>query len=258
MDLTLSCLGLTAAINVHRDHDGSHLVRLPDASSAMTKLTLATHCSTLESAAILATSFEDPGFWKNEAGYEFARKHLPKLLEGGNSHFLDVGSSVGQLVTFLKTAGFWGRLKYTGVDVDSEAIQVACQKHSDAKFKVFNAQSNLVDSFGDFDIVFSKGTLCSTYKPYDALESILGSSSQSALLVHTACTDNDCGPEGYITTLYSSKENAYAFTIMQIDYLLERIRELGFGVTAHRIRRRSKNVLNHGTYQLHDFVLLRS
>jgi SAM-dependent methyltransferase len=258
MDLTLSCFGLTTAINLHRTQAGSHLVRIPNTARVLDVLTEAFWKSSSEEVERLAATFNAPRFWEGEEGYEFSREHLPSLLEGENPKFLDVGCSVGQFVTFLHETKLWPQLEYLGVDADTGAVQVAQQRHAAADFQVYDAQRTLSEALGRFDIVFTKGTICSTYRPFDALDAILDCSSKSALLVHTACTTSDCGEEGFVTTLYASKSNAYVFTIMNIERLLERIRQRGFEVAVQTMRKHPKNVLNLGTYRLYDFVLHRS
>ncbi|MGI9428338.1 MAG: class I SAM-dependent methyltransferase [Bythopirellula sp.] len=258
MDLTLSCFGLTTAINLHRSQAGSHLVRIPNTARVLDVLTEAFWSSSSEEVERLASTFNAPKFWAGEEGYEFSREHLPGLLQGENPRFLDVGCSVGQLVTFLQETRFWSQLEYIGVDADAEAVRVAQQRHADADFQVCDAQTTLSEALGRFDIVFTKGTICSTYRPFDALDAILDCSSKSALLVHTACTTSDCGEDGFVTTLYASKSNAYVFTIMNIERLQDRIRERGFDVAVRTIRKHPKNVLNLGAYRLYDFVLHRT
>ena len=258
MDLTLSCFGLTTAINLHRTQAGSHLVRIPNQARVLDVLTKAIWSSSSEEVARLAETFKVPRFWKGEEGYEFSREQLPALLQGESSRLLDVGCSVGQFVTFLQETQLWSQLHYVGVDADAGAVCVAQQRHADADFRVCDAQKTLREELGRFDIVFTKGTICSTYRPYDALAAILDCSQKSALLVHTACTTSDCGEEGFVTTLYASKSNAYVFTIMNIERLLDRIQQRGFEVAVQTVRKHPKNVLNLGTYRLYDFVLHRS
>lgn len=258
MDLTLDCLGITTAINIHRCQAGSHLVRIPNAAQVLGALTSSIWKSSGEQAEQLAIRFDEPEFWKGEAGYAFIHSELPILLEGQRKRVLDVGCSVGQLVTFLKDARIWPDLNYLGVDADEGAVRIAGQRHADAKFDSCDAQQSLNDRVGEFDVVLTKGTICSTYQPYEALKAILECATESALLVHTACTTSDCGEEGFVTTLYASESNAYVFTIMNLDSMMDFIESAGFCVTKQSIRRRPKNVLNLGTYRLYDLVLKRA
>lgn len=258
MDLTLSCMGITTAINMHRTHAGSHLVRIPNTAPVLDLLTSSLWTSSAEDAARLAGTFHKPDFWRGEDGYEFTRRNLEPLLVNGRPRLLDVGCSVGQLVTFLKDTQLWDQLDYVGTDADSEAVRVASEKYSDVKFEVSDAQQPLHKHLGVHELVYTKGTICSTYRPFDALAAILKCASDSAFLVHTACTTNDCGSDGFVTTMYASKDNAYVFTIMNINHLQQQIRECGFDIAVQTVRKRSKNVLNLGTYRLYDFVLHRA
>ena len=258
MDLSLDCLGITTAINVHRCQAGSHLVRIPNTAQVLGSLTNSVWTSSDEQAEQLAVRFDNPDFWKGEAGYEFTRRELPELLKGRRKCFLDVGCSVGQLVSFLKEVQIWPDLDYLGVDADEGAVRLAGQRHAGATFQSCDAQQSLNDRLGEFEVVFTKGTICSTYQPYEALNAILECATESALLVHTACTTSDCGEEGFVTTLYASRNNAYVFTIMNLDRMLEFIADAGFSVARQSMRKRPKNVLNLGTYRLYDFVLKRT
>ena len=209
------------------------------------------------SLAFLSYLQSEP-FWKKDAGYEFCGKHLARLIQPG-CVILDVGCSVGHLPVYLKHLELWDGVTYFGVDLDRADIGVAQQAHSKGAFVVCDIQQTLPFRSPGFDIVYSKGTIISTYFPYRALDAIADVASKYLILVHTPLTARQTpGSDGFISMVCASQDNAYVSTVMQERLFMERISDKGFTVSDVRVRRKPHKVENFGTYRLYDFLLVRT
>ena len=69
---------------------------------------------------------------------------------------LDVGSGLGDLWAFLKTAE--ARVAYTGVDIVEKMVDAARQRHGDARFVCADIFAEEHFAPGSFDVVFCSGT----------------------------------------------------------------------------------------------------
>ena len=197
--------------------------------------------------------FNQKKFWKKDAGYNFVKHYLPRLLQEVPD-ITDIGSSIGQLPLLLKKLGLWQKINYTGFDVNRASLRLAQEKHPEGKFE-FNDLHVSSPSTEKTGIVYSKGTICSTLDPLSSLRRILQVKSRYTVLVHTAVTERETGFDGFITTLYGGKDSVYPFTIMAQDKMLELIEENGYRVVVHKKRKQIVFVINFGTYRLHDLIL---
>jgi len=85
-----------------------------------------------------------------------------------NSKILDVGCGFGYLLTYLKKHK--KKIRYTGVEVNSDFIEIAKKKHPDQVFKVRDIEK---EKFKEkFDWVFAIG-LASKADSYSYLENLL-------------------------------------------------------------------------------------
>jgi SAM-dependent methyltransferase len=197
--------------------------------------------------------FSQNEFWKKDSGYKFVKRYLPALLKK-TPVLADIGSSVGQLPLFLQRLGLWESTDYTGFDVNNASLRLAREKYPHGKFE-FNDLHQSIPQLEKPGIVYSKGTICSTLDPLAALERTLQVTSTYTVLVHTAVTEKDTGPGGFITALYGRSDSVYPFSIMAQKDFLEKIDACGYRVLVHKKRPQIVPVINFGHYRLHDLVL---
>ena len=106
-----------------------------------------------------------------------------RLALSRKSHLLDVGCALGQLVPFLQELGF--SASYVGMDVAREFVSSARRRFGSASgefhfMQVDACRMPFDDAF--FDVVYSRGTLITTYEWKRALEEHLRVSKKWVLL----------------------------------------------------------------------------
>ena len=65
-----------------------------------------------------------------------------------NAKVLDYGCGIGDLFKFLKRQGI--RVRYTGVDINENFINIARSKYPECTFKVMNIDENELEEFYDY------------------------------------------------------------------------------------------------------------
>lgn len=193
-------------------------------------------------------SLKTNNFWKLDDGYDFIEKHLPK----GKISLIDVGCHVGQLPFFLKQTGKWESINYTGTDVMKTFIDLAKKEHKGGVFFLSNIQEHITDQ--TFDVVFTKGTIISTFDPIKSAQNVLSIPSKKTFLLHTPIASNNID-EDYYNILVHNKEQVYTSSVLTLQGLQKVIDEKGFKIVENRKRPKLFKVLNKGGYHLHDFLL---
>lgn len=196
-------------------------------------------------------------FWKKDSGYKFIYKYLIPLLTN-NTRIFDIGCSMGQLRLFLKHHGIKDdEINFYGSDINKESLSILREEFSEGEYEEADSQESLPFDKQQFDIVFSKGTICSTLYPVKTLSNILKTNTDQIMLVHNALTDKKLSAEGFITTIYSRENHSYFFTIMNKSFFINEIEKEGFKIVASKKRRTTLNIANFGTFYYYDCLLKR-
>lgn len=250
-----SLMGLECVLRIGRDKPRHVAVWLPP-SSLLDTLRAHPKSDDADSARSGLARYADTPFWEHDEGYAFAREALTEDLQPGRA-VLDIGCAYGQLPWYLKHLGLWRHIEYHGTDVAAHTVAQASQAHPSGRFVTMDAQSGLPARNGGFDVVWSKGTLCSALHPSALLDQLLALRAERVFLIHTALSTCALPDDPFITTLIAGRASAYAFTIMDERRFEARLEQAGYQITAWRRRPARHHVINHAPYRLHDLILTR-
>ena len=135
---------------------------------------------------LIAKHGDDPrsSHWTNYESQAFRFKQLCKIADLNNKSILDVGCGIGDLNTYLLSN--YRNINYTGIDINSNAIELAKKKHCDTKFHVVDltCDENVVDDIKEYDYVMINGVFNNNF---------LGSTDYLELLVKLAFNKTKIG-----------------------------------------------------------------
>lgn len=193
-------------------------------------------------------SLGQEAFWEKDEGYTFIERHLPK----NKFSLLDVGCHVGQLPAYLIQKGRWNDITYTGTDIIGTFVDLAQQKYQEGDFFVSNIQEFITDKA--YDVVFTKGTIISTFDPIKSTRNVLSVPSKQTFLLHTPISDFEQEDDFY-NILVHSPQSVYTSSVLSRKAFDKVLEEKGFSIIAETKRSQKFNVLNKGSYHLYDFLL---
>lgn len=191
-------------------------------------------------------SYAGRPFWEDDPGYGFGQRNL-----GRPGRILDLGCACGHLNDWLEHIG--SKAAYVGVDVVPAFVEKARRAYPDATFHASDMAQGVPG--GPFDLVWSKGSLCSTMTPYEALDATLRIPAARTLLVHTLVADLSSVPEPFLTAVVVRPDAAYCLTIMDRSRFDDAIAKSGARVVERQVRR-GHTVLQFGRYEVHDLALI--
>ncbi len=255
MDWRASLFGVHGRLSLRRGAGRPVVVAIPP-SPLLEALRSAPKTNDMDKAKASFERYRTGQFWQNDPGYAFAKPWLRQWI-AQETRVLDVGCAYGQLAWYLKSLGIWEKAHYHGVDVVEAAVELAATAHPEGTFEATDAQAGLGVATGDFDVVWSKGTICSAAFPQELLAQILAVQAPRVLLPHTAMA---CEPihGGFATTIYSAPHTAYLFTILDQAGFTQQVNAAGYDVTICTPRDYTVPVEHMGTYRLYDVVLTAS
>lgn len=198
--------------------------------------------------------FSTNKFWVKDKSYQFLNENLSDILKKLNSvSLIDLGCYVGSLPIFLQKNNYLDKVHYTGVDLIQSALNIA-KKH----FPELNFQKEDLQYFKtelSYDIVYSKGTIISTFYPDLALDSILNIDGKYIILCHQPLFLKNNSSNKYETILVIKNENIYTSTVLYQDYFLRAIQQSNYKILKVKKRFFSTKVENFQNYFLYDFIL---
>lgn len=202
-------------------------------------------------------SFANTEFWNGNSGYNFIEKHLPVLVSK-ETRLLDVGCSLGHLPFFLKHLGLWDKIAYCGLDVDKAALDFARAKHPHGVFEEWDIHGVMDADKLRPDILFTKGTLCSTYYPDIALKNVLSIQAEYFFLVHNLISDKVPKDKNFVSALMMSDDDAYVFTILGREFFFSSIKEAGLEIVFEKKQLCATYITNFGKYHTNHILLRKS
>lgn len=198
-------------------------------------------------------NFKHKTNFDKDSSYKFIKACFQKIITK-KIKLLDIGCYVGPLPIFLKKNKFWDLVDYSGTDIIPNALEIAKSNFPEGNYFVANAESLKTEEY--YDIVFSKGTIISTFYPDKALNSILDIPSKYVLLAHQPLIKSTPkNGKRFESILVVNDTNMYTSTVLYYSYFLEELKKRNIKVVKMRRRFLPTRVGNFTSYYLYDFLL---
>lgn len=189
--------------------------------------------------------------WEKDSSYKFIKACFSEIIKQ-KVKLLDIGCHVGPLPMFLKKQNLWNQVEYFGTDIVPNALKIAELNFPEGNFFISNVESLKIKDY--YDIVFSKGTIISTFYPNKALHSILDIPSKYVLLAHQPFFKKK-SDKSFENILVVTKNSMYTSSVLYYDYFIKEIERRNIKIIKMKKRIFPTRVQNFNNYHLYDILL---